>query len=240
MAVLEEARLSGREVRYASLHSRAFVEALDLREGDRVRLELAGDIIPTLTERDSGARGTDIVPYTFPATCPGCGEPLEHGESYECRNWSCPRRAFERLCHYAEVLPLRGIGKATLRKLQRAGLVAAPADLYGLTADQLRGLSGFGERRTETVLAAIEAGRGVALASFLRALGLPGIGRAAAQKLADGHAGALRSVLGEGRSLRILSGSSSRETALLREALAEGECLAEARRLWRRVYGRSR
>ena len=240
MAVLEEVRLSGREVRYASLHSRAFVEALDLREGDRVRLELAGDIIPTLTDRDAGARGPEILPYSFPATCPGCGEPLQHGESYECRNWSCPRRAFERLCHYAEVLPLRGIGKATLRKLQRAGLVAAPVDLYGLTADQLRGLSGFGERRTEVVLDAIEAGRGVPLATFLRALGLPGIGRAASQRLADRHAGELGSILGEGEPVRILAGSSARETALLREAFATEACLEEARRLWRRVYDRPR
>jgi DNA ligase (NAD+) len=240
MAVLEEVRISGREVRYASLHSRAFVEALDLREGDRVRLELAGDIIPTLTERDAAARGPESCPYSFPATCPGCAEPLHHGEKYECRNWSCPRRAFERLCHYAEMLPLRGIGKATLRKLQRAGLVASPADLYELTADQVRKLNGFGERRTEVFLAAIEAGRGVTLTSFLRALGLPGIGKTAARKLARLHTPKLAAVFGENAPLSSLPPSSSRELSLLRVALADGECLAEARRLWRRVYGGAR
>ena len=237
MAVLEEVRISGREVRYASLHSRAFVESLDLREGDRVRLELAGDIIPTLTDRDAATRGPESLPYPFPAICPECAEPLQHGVSYECRNWSCPRRAFERLCHYAETLPLRGVGKATLRKLQRAGLVATPADLYGLTAEQVRELSGFGKRRTEVFLAAIEAGRGVALASFLRALGLPGIGKAAAQQLADRHAPQLTALFGEDASLSSPAASSSREVSLLRVALADGECLAEARRLWRHVYG---
>jgi len=237
MARLEKVALAGREIRYAALHSRAFVEAMDLREGDRVRVELAGDIIPTLTERDASSRKPTSSPYSFPESCPGCGEALVHGDRYECRNRDCSRRAFARLCHYADVLPLRGIGKATLRKLSRAGLVEIPADLYSLRTSDVRKLPGFAERRTASLLEAVEASRHAGLFSFLQALGLPGIGRAAASRLAEDHADAVRAVFGKGAEPEAALHSSTRESALLRTSLAEEGRLGEARKLWSELYG---
>ncbi len=188
-AILEPVELGGVTIRTATLHNQEDIRKKDIRPGDRVLIKRAGDVIPQVVgpvDKDEEGRGE---PYAYPGECPECGSPIvqdpDEALAY-CRNGNCPAQRFESLKHFVSraALDIRGLGPKTLRKLLELELVAGPADLYSLTAEQLSGLEGFKEKSIENLLAGIEGSRRQPFPRVLFGLGIRHVGETAAALLA--------------------------------------------------------
>ena len=188
-AILEPVELGGVTIRTATLHNQEDIRKKDIRPGDRVLIKRAGDVIPQVVgpvDKDEEGRGE---PYAYPGECPECGTPIvqDAGEALAyCRNGNCPAQRFESLKHFVSrsALDIRGLGPKTLRKLLELEMVAGPADLYSLTAEQLSGLEGFKEKSIENLLAGIDGSRQQPLPRVLFGLGIRHVGETAAALLA--------------------------------------------------------
>ncbi len=189
-AVLEPVQLSGVTIRQASLHNLDDLARKDIRAGDVVVVQRAGDVIPQVVRPVVELRDGSQVPFEPPTSCPSCGQPVERtpGEvALYCVNPSCPAQTLRLLEHWASrgAMDVDGLGIRVAEQLIAAGLVHDVADLYRLTREQLLALEGFQERRADNLLAAIEASRQRPLWRLLTALGIAGVGAKAAQVLAD-------------------------------------------------------
>jgi DNA ligase (NAD+) len=163
VGLVEPVLVAGRRVSRVSLYHPGHVMAMDMRRGDRVRLELAGDVIPELVEVDRSARGPSSEVWEMPENCRFCGErwaAVGKSGRWECGNEDCPERRIGRLLDFVESREVRGLGEGRVRVLWAAGLVAEPEDLLGLTRGELEELPGFGPVLAEKILASIEAIRG--------------------------------------------------------------------------------
>jgi DNA ligase (NAD+) len=195
-AVLEPVFVAGSTVSLATLHNEDQVRAKDVRPGDLVIVRKAGDVIPevvgpVLAGPEAPARRPPA--WTFPTTCPSCGGPLVRlpGESDTyCTNIDCPAQRVQRIVHFAgrSALDIEGLGEQRVRQLVGAGLIADPADLYGLSAGDLVGLEGLGELSVANLLSAIEASRDRPLSRVLVALGIRHVGPTGARALARAFA----------------------------------------------------
>lgn len=195
VAEVEPIILGGTTLTRATLHNRAQVQRLDLRIGDWVVIEKAGKIVPQIAEVRSDRRAADAPPIAIPASCPECGDPLsDDGSTLRCRNVHCPAQVSRRLAHFVSDagVGVRGLGPATVSALRSAGLVAEPADLYGLTADQLEPL--VGAEVAAKLLMVLAESRDVSLERLVTALGIPRIGPAAANAVAR-HYGSFAAVV---------------------------------------------
>ena len=188
-AILEPVELGGVTIRTATLHNQEDIRKKDIRPGDRVVIKRAGDVIPQVVgpvDKEEEGRGE---PYAYPGKCPKCETPIvqdpDEALAY-CRNGNCPARRFESLKHFVSrsALDIRGLGPKTLRKLLELELVAGPADLYSLTAEQLSGLEGFKKKSVENLLAGIEGSRQQPFPRVLFGLGIRHVGETAAALLA--------------------------------------------------------
>lgn len=188
-AILEPVELGGVTIRTATLHNQEDIRKKDIRPGDRVLIKRAGDVIPQVVgpvDKEEEGRGE---PYSYPGKCPECGAPIvqdpDEALAY-CRNGNCPAQRFESLKHFVSraALDIRGLGPKTLRKLLELELVAGPADLYSLTAEQLSGLEGFKEKSIENLLAGIAGSRRQPFSRVLFGLGIRHVGETAAALLA--------------------------------------------------------
>ena len=189
VAELEPVAFEGATVSRASLHNADEIARLDLRIGDTVYVEKAGDIIPVIAGVDLTARPDGSEPFAFPEACPSCGYPLSRAPGHAvhyCENRQCPDRLARRIEHFASsgALSIRGIGPRTAEALVREAGVASVADLYRLDAEALVGVPGIGERTAADLLAAIDASRAARWDRVVYGLGLPGIGARRAQSLA--------------------------------------------------------
>ena len=188
VAELEAVQLAGSRVARASLHNAEEIARRDLRIGDYVYVEKAGDIIPTVVGRDeSRARGPDSQPYRFPIQCPECGVQLlrEEGRTaIRCVNDACPARLGRQLENFASALSIRGLGPATLAALIEGAGVGSAADLYQLRAEDLEGLPGLGARSAEALVRSIAASRAEPWEKVVLSLGIPGVGEQRAGLLA--------------------------------------------------------
>jgi DNA ligase (NAD+) len=188
VARLEPVRLEGRRMTRASLHSAGLVQVLDLHQGDLVRLELAGDVIPQVAEVSLPARYPDAAAVVPPTECPDCTARVVlagEGGLLFCANIHCGGRLTRRLEHFARCTGIRGLGPATCKALVDAGLVASLADLFQLDADAQTVADVLGDIAHARLLAGITAARKAPLAKLIQGLGLPGIGAARARELAD-------------------------------------------------------
>lgn len=182
VARLWPVRLGGVTIRNASLHNRAYVEQLDLREGDAVWIERAGDVIPQVKQKiEPAAR------YVMPVSCEDCGTTLEpRGPSTFCTNHlGCPGQALQQIIHFASrrAMDIDGMGPKVAEQLVDAELVSEPADLFDLTEKQVVALDKFGDAKASKLVAAIDRARNTDLIRFLVALGIPGVGPTMARKL---------------------------------------------------------
>jgi DNA ligase (NAD+) len=188
VALLLPVEIGGVTVARASLHNREEVARKDIREGDRVRVQRAGDVIPQVVERvpERGRRRGRV--WTMPATCPSCGTPLvARGPYTVCPNgFECPAQLAGRLVHFGSraALDIEGLGEETAKQLVEEGLVRELPDLFGLRAEQLVELEGFAEKSAGNLVAAIQKARRADLHRFLYALGIPEVGEAVAKDLA--------------------------------------------------------
>lgn len=184
--VFEPVTLAGTTVSRATLHNQDFISEKDVRIGSRVILRKAGEIIPEVVSVISNPE--DSVPFTLPARCPSCGEPVSRVEgeaAVRCTNPQCPAQLLRNLIHFAsrDAMDIDGLGPANLEQLLQAGLIASPADLYTLTVEQLVTLERFGQKSAENLVAAVARSKDNDLYRLVYALGIPHIGAKAAQLL---------------------------------------------------------
>ena len=190
-AEFEPVDVGGVTVSRASLHNQDYVQAKDIRMGDRVIVQRAGDVIPevvrVLTERRTGGERE----FTMPTACPECGSDVvrEAGEAAtRCVNLSCPARIREGLIHFAsrDAMDIDGMGPSTVERLLAAGLVRDVADIYTLTREQLEGLERMGEKSAANLATAIDKSKTNPLYRVIFALGIRHVGENVAKLLA-GH-----------------------------------------------------
>lgn len=188
-AVLAPVEVGGATVTYASLHNADQIAKKDLREGDRVQVVRAGDVIPYVLGPIPDKRSGAEVPWTMPTVCPRCGTATQrYGEDVAtyCPNVGCPGRQLEGLVHFAskDAMDIDGLSYARIQQLLDAELVHDAADLYDLTAARLVTLERFAQKSAEALVAAIEASKQQPLSRLLFGLGIRHVGAQAAQLLA--------------------------------------------------------
>ena len=187
--VVEPVRLAGTTVVNATLHNQDFIDQKDIRIGDTVVVQKAGEIIPEVVEVIHALRGEGTVPYHLPAVCPVCGAAVERdldGAAYRCTGAECPAQLHRNLTHFASrnAMDIEGVGPAVMKQLIEAELVKSPADLYFLTADQLAGLDRMGAKSARNAVRAIADSKERGLERLLFALGIRQVGEKAGKVLA--------------------------------------------------------
>ncbi len=199
-AVLDPVFVGGSTVRMATLHNEDQVRAKDVRPGDTVIVRKAGDVIPEVVGPVLSLRQDGSTPWQFPKICP-CPLATElvrpEGEAdTRCVEPACPFQRDQRVIYFASrgAMDIEGLGERTVFQLSDAGLIADPADIYSLTAEQLLGLEGFAAISAEKLLAAIERSKTRPLPKLLTALGIKGLGPAASESLSVAF-GTLDSIL---------------------------------------------
>jgi DNA ligase (NAD+) len=190
VAKLEPVELAGVTIRNVSLHNEDEVRRKDVRVGDTVLIERAGDVIPYVVQVIASKRPLDTEPYAFPDRCPACGGHAlrPEGEAYwRCTNAACPAQLKGRLQHFGarRAMDIEHLGESLVEQLVDRALVHDFADLYRLTVDQLAELERMAEKSAQNVVTAIAASRERGLARLLNALGIRMVGERVAQLLAD-------------------------------------------------------
>ncbi|MCZ8149957.1 MAG: NAD-dependent DNA ligase LigA [Roseomonas sp.] len=191
-AVMEPVGVGGVMVTHASLHNEDEIARKDVRIGDTVILQRAGDVIPQILGSVPDKRPPEAQPFVFPETCPACGSHAVRPPGEVVRRCTgglvCPAQTLERLIHFTRrnAMDIEGLGEENIQTLFDAGLVKSPADIFrlGRHTATIRGWDGWGERKQAKLLTAIEARRRVPLERFLFALGIRRIGEANAKLLA--------------------------------------------------------
>jgi len=189
VAHLTPTQLAGTTVTRATLHNQDEIERLDVRIGDTVIVQKAGDIIPEVLEVLKDLRPKDSKPFTFPTHCPSCGTTLVREEeevALRCPNPKCNAQQQERIEHFVSryAFNIEGFGGETIEDLILEGKVVDPADLFTLTYEDLITLPLFKEKKTQNLLQSIEKAKRVPIERFLFALGIRHVGRETADILA--------------------------------------------------------
>lgn len=188
-ARLESVRLAGTVVSRATLHNIDFIRERDIRIGDTVTLQKAGDIIPEIICVDKSKRNGSEVPYEMPTHCPSCGEPVIRDDeaATRCTNASCPAQLERHITHFAsrDAMNIDGMGPAVVRLLIASGLIHNVADIYSLSAGEIEGLDRMGKKSAENLIAAIERSKSAGLDKLIYALGIRQVGEKAARSLAE-------------------------------------------------------
>ncbi len=187
-AVLTPVRLAGTTVTNATLHNQDFITEKDIRIGDTVIVQKAGEIIPEIVEVDVKQRPEGTEPYQIPEICPVCGAPVrrdEDGAAIRCTGAECPAQLLRNLTHFAsrDAMDIDGCGPAVIQQLVEAGLISNPADLYSLNAEDVAKLDRMGEKSAENLIRAIEKSKGNDLARLIYGLGIRQVGEKAAKVL---------------------------------------------------------
>ncbi len=200
VAHLTPTRIAGSVVSRATLHNEDQIKRLDVRVGDTVILQKAGDVIPEIVSVVTELRPENTKPYRFPKKVEGCGgdgsiERVPGEAAYRCATLDSDFIYRRRLYHFASktALNIDGVGPRIIDVLLDEGLIKTPADLFTLKVGDLEGLPGFKDRAARNVIEAIEAAREVELYRFLVALSIPNIGEETARLVAD-HCGSLEKV----------------------------------------------
>ena len=198
-AELEPVRLAGTTVSRATLHNQNFIRELDVRVGDTVVVQKAGDIIPEVVRVILSKRPEEAVPFVMPTECPVCGGELaadESGIALRCANEQCPAKIRRQLEHFASkaAMDIDGLGPAIVDQLLENRLIEKPDDLYRLEKEQLSELEGFGEKSAENLLASLERSKDAPLDRVIFALGIRNIGSKAAKQLAE-HFGSMEAII---------------------------------------------
>ena len=189
VAKLEPVELAGVVIRNVSLHNEDEVRRKDVRVGDTVLIERAGDVIPYVVQVVAGQRPPDRAPFRFPDRCPACGGVAyrPEGEAYwRCMNSACPAQLKERLRHFGSrrAMDIEHLGESTVDQLVERKRVKDFADLYTLTAAEVAKLEHFAEKSAENLVTAIAVSKTRGLARLLNALGVRLVGERVAALLA--------------------------------------------------------
>ena len=196
VAWLAPVQVGGTTVRRATLHNLDEIRRLDVRVGDRVVIQRAGDVIPEVVrvERDARVKGKRYPRWRMPRRCPECDGPVEHrdGEvAYRCANPTCPAKQGQRLGHFVSrgAMDIEGAGWAVLTQLQERGMVSDPADLFSLTVADFLGLDRYAEKSATNLFERIQAAKERPLDRIVYALGITHVGETTSEDLARWLAG---------------------------------------------------
>jgi DNA ligase (NAD+) len=194
VAHLSPITVGGVVVQRATLHNEDYILEKDIRVGDKVQIQRAGDVIPQVLAVDLSARPDPApAPFGMPATCPECGSLAvrEEGQAaWRCTGGLiCPAQAVERLKHFVsrDALDIEGFGAKHIEAFWQEGIITSPADIFRLTdkRDAIAGREGWGAKSADNLLAAINARRAIELARFIYSLGIRQVGQATARLLAS-------------------------------------------------------
>ena len=188
-AELEPVRLAGSTVSRATLHNFDYIMQKDIREGDRVIIHKAGDIIPEVVRVLPEKRAESSAPYVLPTECPECSSTLYQPEgevALRCPNEHCPALSREGLIHFVSrgAMNIDGVGPSLLSALYQKGMVRDGADLYYLKKEDISELERMGDKSAENAMSAIEESKQRGLARLLFALGIRHVGEKAARTIA--------------------------------------------------------
>lgn len=194
-AVLEPVRLAGTTVTNATLHNQDYITEKDIRIGDTVVVQKAGEIIPEIVSVVKEKRPEGTKPYHLPDKCPVCGAAVlrdPDGAAVRCTGAECPAQLLRNMIHFAsrDAMDIDGVGPAVLQQLIESGLVSNPADLYDLRAEQLEGLDRMGKKSAQNTVDAIARSKENDLWRLIFALGIRQVGAKAAKILAT-HFGSM-------------------------------------------------
>lgn len=194
-AVLEPVRLAGTTVTNATLHNQDYITEKDIRIGDTVVVQKAGEIIPEIVSVVKEKRPEGTKPYHLPDKCPVCGAAVlrdPDGAAVRCTGAECPAQLLRNMIHFAsrDAMDIDGVGPAVLQQLIESGLVSNPADLYDLRAEELEGLDRMGKKSAQNAVDAIARSKENDLWRLIFALGIRQVGAKAAKILAT-HFGSM-------------------------------------------------
>lgn len=189
-AELTPVKLAGTTVSKATLHNSDFISERDIRVGDTVIVQKAGDIIPEIVSVCHEKRPEGAVPFQMPKLCPSCGEPVfrePDTAAVVCTNSECPAQLERTLIHFAsrDAMNIDGMGPSVIKTLLSAGLIKGISDIYKLKAEQLEPLERMGKTSASNLISAIERSKGRGAARLIYALGIRQVGTVAAQTLAE-------------------------------------------------------
>lgn len=189
-AILTPVKIAGSTVSAATLHNIDFITEKDIRIGDTVILQKAGDIIPEVVSVCKDMRTGKEMPYQFPKYCPSCGEPVYRDAdeaATRCTNSACPAQIERNIEHFAsrDAMNIEGMGPAVVRSLISAGLVKDISDLYSLKTEEVEPLERMGKKSAEKLILSIENSKSRGLDKLIYALGIRNIGEKAAKSLAS-------------------------------------------------------
>jgi DNA ligase (NAD+) len=186
-AVLEPVEVGGVTISRATLHNEEDINRKDIREGDDVIVQRAGDVIPQVVG-PAGKHRRGTKPFTMPTHCPLCGVEVVKPEGevmHRCPNRSCPSRGLETLKNWVMgAADIEGVGEQTVWRLWQEEMVRSIPELYRLTAEQLMELEGFGEISANNAIAAIQASKEIPFFRVLFGLNIPDVGWITARNLA--------------------------------------------------------
>lgn len=190
VAKLEPVEIGGVIVSSVSLFNEDFIKEKDIRIGDTVLVERAGDVIPYIVMVIKEARTGNEKPIEFPKNCPSCGSSLVKplGEAvYRCVNINCPAQVVEKIIHFAskDAMDIKGLSEATVKKFYKLNLLKSIPDIYKLNFNLIKNISGFGPKSVENLKNAIEESKNRPLYRLIYGLGIRYIGEVTAKTLAS-------------------------------------------------------
>ncbi len=189
-AVLEPVHVSGVTVSRATLHNRDFIRERDIRIGDTVIVQKAGDIIPEIVGVVPELREDSVREFEMPEICPVCASPVfsEEGEvAVRCINADCPAQRMRNIIHFAsrDAMDIDGMGPAVIEQLLDENLITDAADIYSLEAEKIAGIERMGEKSAANLISAIEKSKANDLSRLIFALGIRHVGQKAGKVLAS-------------------------------------------------------
>ena len=230
VALLRPVLVSGVTVSRATLHNEGYVQELDVRRGDRVRIQRAGDVIPQVVEVVKRRQPPDGVPWSMPRECPACGaEVRPQGAYHLCTGgWQCAAQRHARIAHFVRkgAMDIDTLGEKLVAVLIKNGLVRTPADLYSLEQGQLLDLpaiqlerAAFNEQSARALVERLALVRKVPFARLLAALDLPKVGLSTAEAIAEAFSSPAEVLAGEERLAKVAR-IGKRRAGEVRAALA--------------------
>jgi DNA ligase (NAD+) len=211
VALMRPVRVGGVVVSRATLHNQDEIDRKDVRIGDTVVVQRAGDVIPEVVEVVKSLRTGAERPFVMPQLCPECGSRivrLEGEAAHRCIGMACPAQIRERIAHFASRggLDIEGLGEKMVALLVTSGAIADPADLFFLTREQLLGLDRMADKSASNLIAAIDRSKNPTLDCLIYALGIRHVGEQTAKRLASAY-----------RTLAALTAATQQELQILRD-----------------------